>query len=51
MYWKNFMIQKKKSKILIINKKLKYIKQCCFIAKKKKKIQVKILKSNGLDRI
>ena len=27
MCWKNFMIQKKRSKILMINKL--YIKQCC----------------------
>ena len=52
MYWKNFMIQRKKSKILIINKSLKYIKQRCLISLSVEKIQkVKLLTSNGPDWI
>ena len=50
MYWKNFMIQKKKLKILIIINKFKlYIKQGCLIVWSVEKIQkVKILKLQGL---
>ena len=51
MYWKNFMMWKKKSKILIINKL--YIKNVVLLfavqkKKKKKKHKVKIQKFWGL---